>query len=302
MNIFYNCDEARNRLKGYLCDQRVDSTETYHIQQMIQMDTAKMKVLRQTNNNLRSPRLVMEKGDGTYGEVCVRLPGILCRKVLPPVRRNISNTQPHVVRSMKQSVKLTGLGLGEYARFQEVINMVHTMFEDTLGKGTVQSVDCKPYEGHLSFDVGTRYFTDRDDAPTQEHVPFSRDDDPIFILELLRKDKFIHTEDNVVQYCSKVIMDGSEPSYMSAKSEIFQEGDIVEGHVAFACWPVGKDRYQLTLMLRALASLDTELRKGAWATAKSVRPEKSGAERKRGGKPENNISVKRHRIVYDMEE
>ncbi|PPQ82186.1 hypothetical protein CVT24_012744 [Panaeolus cyanescens] len=103
-------------------------------------------VVRRSNNNQRSPRLVEEKEPGTYKEV---------------------------------------------------------KFEKVLGEGRVRALDSKLYEGHQAFDMGTRYFTDRDDAPTQEHVRFKEEVDPLFILELVRKSQFIHTEDNAVQYCAK---------------------------------------------------------------------------------------------------
>ncbi|PPR07989.1 hypothetical protein CVT24_002701 [Panaeolus cyanescens] len=306
MNIFYRHEEAREVLKRNLSQVKVEEVEDGDVVYMgdIVKDTGNMKVLRHTENNLRSPRLVVEKENGGFKEVCVRLPGILCRKVLPPIRRDISNSQPHAVRALKQSVKLTALGLEDYEDIQHVMDVVHQLFEQELGPGTVQPVLSKPYEGHLAFDIGTRYFTDRDDAPCQEHVPFSRDEDPLFILELMRKGRFIRSEDNIVQYCAKVAMEGSRPSYSPFKPENFEEGDIVEAHISFACWPISKDSYQLTLIMRALASVDTRLRTEATVKAKKVKQQSSrgGGSRKRVIKNDENFVVKRHRIVYDMDE
>lgn len=121
--------------------------------------------------------------------------------VLTP--NNSGSDKPHLVRGLKQGVKLTGLGDEVFEQFQEAVDIAHGVFERELGVGKVRTIHSKPYEGQQAFDVATRYFTDRGDAPTQQHTPFSKDEDPKYILELLRKHRFIHSEDNIVQYGTK---------------------------------------------------------------------------------------------------
>ncbi|KAF9032568.1 hypothetical protein BJ165DRAFT_1327085, partial [Panaeolus papilionaceus] len=74
------------------------------------------------------------------------------------------------------------------------------------------------------------------------------------------KNRFIHAEDNIVQYCKKQINDAGKASYVKIAPESFREGDLVEAQVGFTCWPIGKDLFQLGLILRALLLMDNGIR------------------------------------------
>ncbi|PPQ83521.1 hypothetical protein CVT24_005894 [Panaeolus cyanescens] len=195
-----------------------------------------------------------------------------------------------------------GLGVQQFAEFEQLVKVAVEKFEQVLGYGKVKGIDSKPFEGYKAYDIGTRYFTDRDDAPTVQHVPFDRELDPNYILEMLRKDRFIHGEDNIVQYCAKI--NGGEASYVKGRADQFEDGDIVEAHVAFACWPVGRDRYQAGLILRALATINTSFREEAdrkMCDMQAKNTQKQRTRKHRDGVDDATI-VKRARIVYDMED
>ncbi|KAF9054781.1 hypothetical protein BJ165DRAFT_1399939 [Panaeolus papilionaceus] len=61
---------------------------------------------------------------------------------------------------------------------------------------------------------------------------------------------------------------------------MFREGDIVEAHLGFACWPIGKDHFQLGLMLRALAIVDDGIREEAERKLRNIKVQNRRGTRK----------------------
>ncbi|KAF9051703.1 hypothetical protein BJ165DRAFT_1524612 [Panaeolus papilionaceus] len=302
MNIFYDTERARASVNAMQARAAQEDNPVPIFTALMETPTSDFKVQRRPQCNLRSPRMTVQDTAGNVDEAGVRILGVLCQKTLPPVTRNIASDQTHAVRSLKQSVKITGLGDEVFSQFNDVVAKVQGVFETELGKDHVRGLLCKPYEGHAAFDISARYFTDRDDAPTQEHVPFPVEEDPKYILEVMRKNRFIHGEDNIVQYCRKQTNVEGKASYVKIPPDMFREGDIVEAHVGFACWPIGKDHFQLGLMLRALAIVDDGIREEAERKLRNIKVQNRRGTRKHREWETEGISIKRQRIVYDMED
>ena len=56
------------------------------------------------------------------------------------------------------------------------------------------------FQGHLSIDIGNRYFTPRQHALQDRHISFIAVIDPDNILSVAMGEEFVHTEDNEVEY------------------------------------------------------------------------------------------------------
>jgi hypothetical protein len=138
---------------------------------------------------------------------------------------------------------------------------------------TMLSTDPKYYEGDAAIDCHARYLTDRESAPQEKHMQFAAGVDPSGVIERLRGTRYIHTEDNQVEYCQitteeegSVLLPSTSVSLANLSSRyepvlpsVFKEGDVVEAMVSFHCIPV-KDGYKFITSLRALVLVSSDVR------------------------------------------
>ncbi|KAJ2911792.1 hypothetical protein MD484_g8622, partial [Candolleomyces efflorescens] len=255
MNSEYNSDAARATLKKLLADQE-GSPEGAEMLVNVQLDHLNVTAFREPDC-LRLTQLVQSEVE----EVHVKVVGVLCSKTLPPIDRELRAQGAKHVRKLRQFCKISGLGLPEFDSLRTKVEHVWAQFAAQAGDKLVQPVSFACHEGDYAIDVHARYFTDRQATPGSKHIPFTRDVDPLSILDDLRGSMFIHGPDNYVQYCKKVEReDGLGYRYEYLAPANLKEGDIVEATISFIAYPFGESGYKLVLALRALALLSSEER------------------------------------------
>ncbi|RXW13804.1 hypothetical protein EST38_g12050 [Candolleomyces aberdarensis] len=190
MNTFYNEEAARSQLNSCMarCSQE---TENGIFLGNLDIENTAVHFFEQPKA-YRLTRLV----DGSMEEVVVKVPGILCGFMLPPIRRPIVPNKYKVARKLKQSVRVTGLGCPAFNDLQTVFDNTADLFRAALGEGHTIPTDPALYDGEYALDSGCRYFTERQHAPALKNVPFADGVDPHHHLERARGSNFIHAEDN----------------------------------------------------------------------------------------------------------
>ena len=126
----------------------------------------------------------------------------------------------------------------------------------------------------IIFEASNRYFTPKRDAPDMEPVPISPLIDPRGILENLKKEVFLHGEENQVYYyqAQESALKGTKRYEMqlsgdkshadeqqrmeTANPQIFRVGDIVEAQVSFIVAPMKANKHKMIVVLRSIALLD----------------------------------------------
>ncbi|KAG2020177.1 hypothetical protein CC2G_005545 [Coprinopsis cinerea AmutBmut pab1-1] len=175
------------------------------------------------------------------------------------------------LRNLRQFVKLTGLGSPSFDLVGDAMVSILKLFKHTLGEDGLTGVEPKLYEGEVALDFHARYFTDREAAPQEKHVPFDERVDPRGILETLRGTRLIHGPDNRVEYCIKVIDPDGTTRYEPYDPACIKEGDIVEVTCAFKCVPIKDRRYRFLPALRAVTLLESCVRKESETTREQSR-------------------------------
>ncbi|KAJ2921134.1 hypothetical protein H1R20_g15961, partial [Candolleomyces eurysporus] len=255
MNCFYDAANAKLALDAQFLEPNDDCID------IVSLSAFEIGECAVSQFEQPSALRLIKNVNGEQEEVCVRIPGILCSKTLPPVTRPLSVKNAKHIRHLRQYAKLTGLGCGTFEGLQAKIVEIHQKFARSVTESEhVQDLDFHPYEGDFALDVHARYFTDRHSAPGLKHVPFTTDVDPLHILESIRGVKFIHAPENEVQYCRRVTDESGAASYESMPPAALKEGDLVEAHVAFVAYPLGNHQYKLILSLRTLSLLSSEWR------------------------------------------
>jgi hypothetical protein len=101
---------------------------------------------------------------------------------------------------MRQSVMLTGLSSPKFEEAITSIYQIQDMFRRTAIEGTMEEWTPSVFQEHLSIDIGNRYFTPRQYALQDRQIPFRACVDPDNILSDAMGDKFVHIEENDVEY------------------------------------------------------------------------------------------------------
>ncbi|KAJ2912380.1 hypothetical protein MD484_g8042, partial [Candolleomyces efflorescens] len=255
MDRHYRYNEAKAWLHSYAAQANQGTDGPEHLAN-VNLEGKEVMAFKEP----RCYRLVTATG-GENDEVVVKIPGVLCRAV---------DTDEHV-RKLRQFIKLTGFSSPAFDCIQGKICEVVALFSAAIQPGRLLDVVFNGYDGHNAVDAHTRYFTERRQAPSLAHQAFALDVDPLNVLEELRGGKYIHTDENVVQYVRKEQASGRESSYTRVSPTVFKEGDIAEVWAAFTAFPVSKTEYKLVLSMRMLVLLTTEHREAAEARKAEAR-------------------------------
>ncbi|KAG2022487.1 hypothetical protein CC2G_000229 [Coprinopsis cinerea AmutBmut pab1-1] len=267
MNRHFDCDEARAMVAAF--SARGSQEEKTLPPMVAPGQTSEFSV---TPFELPTCYRLTSKDDLDQ-EICLRIIGVICSKVLPPLLNKPRIQSDRDLRNLRQFVKVTGLGDPSFEVAMEGVREIFSKFEYVHGAERLIGVEAKLYEGELALDCHSRYFTDRERAPHEKHIPFPELVDPKHILEDIRGPAFIHGPDNHVEYYSKSF-DGGHPRYDPIDPAILKEGDIVELSISFMSVPIKNGNFRLVTSLRAVALLSNETRKKSEAarTLETVTP------------------------------
>ncbi|KAH6880230.1 hypothetical protein BKA70DRAFT_1447514 [Coprinopsis sp. MPI-PUGE-AT-0042] len=200
-----------------------------------------------------------EEGDAPEG-ILLRLQGILCGKLLPPVEPSMVPRSLSQLRALRQHVKVTGLGNASFDQTAVTLERIHSEFQEHLPENVVDPFQFTPYEGYQCIESHARYFTDRALVPYESNNSFLPYVDPRETLARAQPDSFIHALDNQVEYCSVSLDDKGSRRYRACSPASVRIGDIVE--IAFICSaiPIKGARFKLILQLRAVTVLSSAAR------------------------------------------
>jgi hypothetical protein len=95
---------------------------------------------------------------------------------------------------------LTGLSSPKFKDAIQSICAIEDIFRRQVGDRSMEVWVPSAFQGHLSINVGNRYFTPRQHALQDHHISFSPAIDPDNILSEAMGEEFVHTEDNEVEY------------------------------------------------------------------------------------------------------
>ncbi|KAF6759632.1 hypothetical protein DFP72DRAFT_1063976 [Ephemerocybe angulata] len=240
--------------------------------------------------------------DGEVEEVTVRVAGILCSKILPPVL-GLRSTKPEHVRYVRQFVRCSGLGSHAFAGQRVIFEQVYAAFVANPCVEQLDDFEFGLYEGHKCVDLHARHLTERRYVPSLPHIPFTPDIDPNHALEIARDTMFIRVEDNVVQYSKKIYEDDGSYSYEPLHPEEFKEGDVVEAVGTFVAFPKGKEgQYCMVFCLRGLTMLTSVFREDSRIVPNPIlnvqRIEKREVRKKKRVKAPTAQALKRSFIQY----
>src|SRR6266700_5101547 len=101
---------------------------------------------------------------------------------------------------MRQSVMMTGLSSPKFDEAIASVYEIQYMFKRTRMDGTMEEWTPSLFQGHLSIDVGNRYFTPRKYVLQDQQIAFSASVDPHNVLSEAMGDHLVHVEENHTEY------------------------------------------------------------------------------------------------------
>jgi len=121
--------------------------------------------------------------------------------------------------------------------------------------GNIETWVPSAFQGHLSIDVGNRYFTPLQHALQDRQISFSPTIDPDNILSEAMGEEFVHTEDNEVEYYEAGKEAGRTKHY-DINPNAIRVGDILEVQISFEGIRLKGNRTKMAIILRAITVLD----------------------------------------------
>ncbi|KAF4582625.1 hypothetical protein EYR40_002548 [Pleurotus pulmonarius] len=203
---------------------------------------------------------------GETEEATIAIQGIVSSINLPPFDAR-SHRGDDVKRLAHASVTLTGLGSPCFDRMVENSRRAYSMFSrytpnakllprpEFLAKYSAETNG--GIDQHVTIAASNRFFTPIKQAGALEAVDINVEIDPRGLLAKVDRTRYVHTEDNTVDYYVLTEGDNIE-RYTPTTPIIFQIGDIVEIQTSMTCIPQ-KGSFTVKLLLRSIILLDGSL-------------------------------------------
>ncbi|KAF9491822.1 hypothetical protein BDN71DRAFT_1283328 [Pleurotus eryngii] len=187
---------------------------------------------------------------GDTEEATIALQGIVCKINLPPFEARTSRPDDlKRLAHVRQSITLTGLGSKHFEQTVENSHRAYSMFSRYTPNARLIPTP--------EFLASNRFFTPAKQCAGLETVNVNAELNPRGTLAKVDWSKYLHTEDNSVDYY--ILTDGDgEKRYTPTAPIIFQIGDIVEIMVSMMCIP-SKGNFTVKLILRSVTLLDGNL-------------------------------------------
>ncbi|KAJ3514668.1 hypothetical protein NMY22_g14658 [Coprinellus aureogranulatus] len=236
MNEFYAEDKARLLLRGFR--QESLATQVARLPPFVK-DLNLANVFVSNEECPPSLRLsTFDQEEGGEVDAIIRIQAVLCGKNLGPLvhrpfTKDITNKKALLgkIRSLRQHVKLTALGVEEIEEDFKKLEAVWALFSQYATGKEVPPMDFIAYEGYESIEA--------------------------------HNTRRVHSTavDNVVEYCQRTMTRDGEIKYEECSPGIFKAGDIVEVAFAIVGIPIKDERLRMMFLLKGLTLLDNELRK-----------------------------------------
>ncbi|KAK0482474.1 hypothetical protein IW261DRAFT_1562162 [Armillaria novae-zelandiae] len=280
----YNMDEFYDLVKAKDTIQKLSEESTksnkYHLSRIIKEGLQMMNVSLQKDDNDFVWRLIKGGAEETE-EIVFACTGVICEVDLPPVIRSPGYVFVLVGRdktiTLSQSVTLTGLGCVAFDETIATLQEIRLTGEREFKNGMLEKWTPLTYRGFPAFSISNRYFRMAKEGGQYEAIEFSKDVDPVGILQRLGKTDVAHTEDNEVQYFKANVDDEGKRRFQRARPQLFRIGDIVKVQCLVIMFKVKGAKHRMKLVLRAIAMLDCNMTLDAKRmSSKCLAPEDTG--------------------------
>ncbi|KAF9488593.1 hypothetical protein BDN71DRAFT_1403059, partial [Pleurotus eryngii] len=166
-----------------------------------------------------------------------------------------------------QSILLTGLGLQSFEQTIKNCQRVYSMFSqytlnaklvpspEFLGKKRIHSEGGA--DKYSTITVSNRFFTPVKQFAGFTIVNVNTEIDPWETLSKVDKMKWLHTEDNTIDYYILSVGEGGS-NCLPTTPIVFQVGDLVEVQASLMCIPI-KGSFTVKLILQSIVLLNGEL-------------------------------------------
>ncbi|KAK0449817.1 uncharacterized protein EV420DRAFT_1646817 [Desarmillaria tabescens] len=256
MDRFYDKDDAKNIIES-LTQERIEK-DRMHLSRVLKDNDFIKSASIKRDDEVGVWRIIKQsEDDGTMEEMVFTIMGAIYAMDLPPVAKE-TRAQKEKVRFLSQSVWLVGLGSESFDNAMDAIRSMQVMGEREFRDGELEH--WKPIPRNTTND--------------EEGIPFPNDVDPVGILAKMAQRKWIHTEDNEVQYYRGVMDERGKKRqaffqfmlflsfslviYVSAKPQIFRVGDIVEAQCSVVFLRTNEGTARMKMILRALALINSD--------------------------------------------
>ncbi|KAL0577044.1 hypothetical protein V5O48_004948 [Marasmius crinis-equi] len=255
MDPLYKKNEAATRLAELAEDQ---ISRQYSDRDFIATVAAQPWPVRLCIDKVGDPasfRLISRKTGEPDEEIVFILHGILAKKDLPPIEKALGkNTKAGY---MSQQVVLTGLGASVFDNAMEGIKAVEKQFRRNFDDDELETHSIfGTSEGFSTIQLSNRYVTSVHAANGLPTIVLGPDIDPKGHLARAMGDKYVRTDENVVQFF-ELAEQGS--SYETTSAKRIKKGDIVEAQFSLSCVSLGpkrNNRWRMMGVLRSLTMLD----------------------------------------------
>ena len=101
---------------------------------------------------------------------------------------------------MKQYIRLTGLGIENFSSAISGLANIAIFMGESMERGDIESWRCDRFRTWQALDFSNRFFVMQNSEGDMLSVPFMDGVDPDSVLATMAGEKWVHTEDNQVQY------------------------------------------------------------------------------------------------------
>ncbi|KAF9553069.1 hypothetical protein CPC08DRAFT_767817 [Agrocybe pediades] len=207
-----------------------------------------------------------EQSDSSVELTIVRVQGLLCEKLLPPIGKptsiaSMQRKRPHI----RQAVTITGIDSADFDSCISKIESIYMSFYNVLPSGSMEGWYPGWFNKFATISAQTRYF-DRSSpgAPPIVSVGFTNAEDPYGVLADMEGDDFVHGEDNVVDYRGRFMNDQTKTTIYKPISPVtLKPGDIVELSISFAAYEKKDKKYVFVPHLKSVLLLSSTHREKA---------------------------------------
>ncbi len=117
---------------------------------------------------------------------------------------------------MAQSITVTGLGCHTFEDATSTLKEICLIAEREFKNGMLDKWSPGTYRGFSALTFSNCYFCTVKDRDHHKEVAFSKDVDPVGILQRLAKNDLVHTEENEVQYFKSSVDEEGKRRYERA--------------------------------------------------------------------------------------
>ncbi|KAK1222950.1 hypothetical protein PQX77_014186 [Marasmius sp. AFHP31] len=256
MNVHYKKEDAGRRLTELSNERVTDNISGKNFIAAVPGKRWPVDIQVEMIGTPPSLRLIKQTDEGEKEELVFTVQGVLLKKDLPPVDKPLGK-----IAFLNQQIVLIGLGCEMFGRALRGLDAVDVQFRRNLDEEDVEQHKVgTTVDGHEAIELSNRYVTCKGATNGVAEVEMDNVIDPKGYLSALMSDKYIRTEENVVEYYELLDDEAEgEQTYANAPPKRFKKGDLVEAQFSLSCVSLGQrnnNKWRMVGVLRSLTLLD----------------------------------------------